>query len=154
MRDSMMERLKGSAARFWDETVLGNSSDVGSQPAPVAAACEAASVYGLHSILRYDQYDPQRGLFYNDNSVGFCFEVIAQTGADEDMASRLNTLFTPVPQHCGIQWCLFGSPNLDQQMQAYMDQRHIAMDQGRTTPFFEQLARRRIEHIYLQGLPT
>ena len=148
MRDSMMERLKGSAARFWDQTVLGNSSDVGSQPAPVAAASEAASVCGLHSILRYDQYDPQRGLFYNDNSVGFCFEVIAQTGADEDMASRLNTLFTPVPQHCGIQWCLFGSPNLDQQMQAYMDQRHIAVDQGRTPAFFEQLARRRIEYIY------
>ena len=106
------------------------------------------SLYGLHSILKYDQYDPDTGLFYNDNSVAFCFEVIAQTGADDDMASRLNTLFTPVPPHYGIQWCLFGSPVLDDQFQAYMDQRHIAVDNGKTTPFFQELAKRRVEYIY------
>lgn len=148
MQDSMMDKLKGAAARFWDETVLGNTSDVGSQPAPVAAANEVTSLYGLHSILKYDQYDPDTGLFYNDNSVAFCFEVIAQTGADDDMASRLNTLFTPVPPHYGIQWCLFGSPVLDDQFQAYMDQRHIAVDNGKTTPFFQELAKRRVEYIY------
>ena len=148
MQESMMDKLKGAAARFWDETVLGNTSDVGSQPAPVAAANEVTSLYGLHSILKYDQYDPDTGLFYNDNSVAFCFEVIAQTGADDDMASRLNTLFTPVPPHYGIQWCLFGSPVLDDQFQAYMDQRHIAVDNGKTTPFFQELAKRRVEYIY------
>ncbi|CAJ0902998.1 Protein TraC [Ralstonia sp. LMG 32965] len=147
MQESMMEKLKGAAARFWDETVLGNTSDVGSQPAPVAAANEVASLYGLHSILKYDQYDSDTGLFYNDNSVAFCFEVIAQTGADDDMASRLNTLFTPVPPHHGIQWCLFGSPILDEQFQAYMDLRHIAVDNGKTTPFFQELAKRRVDYI-------
>lgn len=147
MQESMMEKLKGAAARFWDETVLGNTSDVGSQPAPVAAANEVASLYGLHSILKYDQYDSDTGLFYNDNSGAFCFEVIAQTGADDDMASRLNTLFTPVPPHHGIQWCLFGSPILDEQFQAYMDLRHIAVDNGKTTPFFQELAKRRVDYI-------
>jgi conjugal transfer ATP-binding protein TraC len=106
----------------------------------------------LHSILKYDQYDPE-GLFYNDNSVAFCFEVIAQTGADDDMANRLNTLFTPVPPHYGIQWCLFGSPVLDDQFQAYMDQRHIAVDNGKTTPFFQELAAPRGVHLQGQGHP-
>lgn len=148
MHESMIEKLKGAASRFWDETVLGNTADVGKQPAPVETANEITSLYGLHNILKYDQYDPKTGLFYNDNSVAFCFEVIAQTGADEDMAGRLNTLFTPVPPHYGIQWCLFGSPILDRQFQAYLDQRHIAVDNGKTTPFFQDLAKRRIEYIY------
>lgn len=148
MEETMMEKLKGAATAFWDKTVLGNTSDVGRQPAPVAAANEITSLYGLHSILKYDQYDETTCLFYNDNSVAFCFEVIAQTGADENMTSRLNTLFTPIPPHTGIQWCLFGSPILDEPFQAYLDQRHIAVDNGHTTPFFQELARRRVEYIY------
>ena len=148
MHDSMMDKLKGAATRFWDETVLGNTSDVGSQPAPVAAANEVTSLYGLHSILKYDQYDAETGLFYNDNSVSFCFEVIAQTGANEDMATRLGTIFTPIPPNYGVQWCLFGSPILDHQFQAYMDLRHVAVETGKTTPFFEELVKRRVEFIH------
>lgn len=148
MTESVMDKLKSAAGRFWDETVLGNTSDVGSQPAPVTAANEVASLYGLHSILKYDQYDAETGLFYNDNSVAFTFEVLAQTGADADMASRLNTLFTPIPPNYGIQWSLFGSPVLDDQFQAYMDQRLIAVDKGNTPEFFAELAKRRVEYVY------
>ena len=147
MQQSMIEKVKSAASRFWEQTVLGNTSDVGKQPAPVQAANEVTSLYGLHSILKYDQYDAETGLFYNDNSVAFCFEVIAQTGADEEMAARLNTLFTPIPPNFGVQWCLFGSPILDEQFQAYQDLRHIAVDNGRTAPFFQDLAKRRIEYI-------
>lgn len=147
MDETLVEKLKGAASRFWTETVLGDTGDAGRAPAPVEAANEVAATYGLHSILRYDQYDAETGLFYNDNSVSFCFEVIPQTGADEDMAARLTTLFTPIPPHYGIQWCLFGDPNLDSQFQAYLDQRHIAVDNRRTQPFFLELARRRIEYI-------
>lgn len=148
MQQTMMEKLKGAVARLWDETVLGNTPDAGKEPAPVAVANEITSLYGLHSILKYDQYDAETELFYNDNAVAFCFEVIAQTGADEDMASRLNTLFTPIPPGYGVQWCLFGSPILDEQFQAYLDQRHIAVDNGRTTPLFQELAKRRVDFIY------
>lgn len=154
MQDSIMDKMRGAASRFWEETVLGNTTDIGRQPAPVAAANEITSLYGLHSILKYDQYDAETGLFYNDNSVSFCFEVLAQTGADEDMASRLTTVFTPIPPHFGIQWCLFGSPNLDAELQAYVDQRHIAVDNGKTTPFFVELANRRKDYIYkVKGRP-
>lgn len=147
MQKNMMEQLKGAASRFWDQTVLGNTPDVGKNPAPLDAANELTTVYGLHNILRYDQFDPERELFYNDNSVAFAFEVLAQTGADDEMANRLATLFTPIPPHFGVQWCLFGSPILDQQYQAYKDQRHIAVDRGETSSFFLDLAERRINYI-------
>lgn len=154
MQETAIEKLKGAAAKFWNETVLGNVSDVGKQPAPVEMANEITSLYGLHRILKYDQYDEDTGLFYNDNSVSFCFELIAQTGADEDMTNRLTTLFTPIPPHTGIQWCLFGSPILDEPFQAYLDQRHIAVDNERTPPFFQDLAKRRVEYVYKKkGIP-
>lgn len=147
MQQTAMDRLKGAAARFWHETVLGNSQDPGGQPAPVQGANEVTSLYGLHSILKYDQYDGQRQLFYNDTSVGFCFEVIPQTGADDQMVERLNTLFTPIPPGYGIQWCLFGSSLLDREFQRYQDLREVAMDRGTTTPFFQSLAQRRVDFI-------
>lgn len=148
MPHSIIEQLKSMTSQFWSKTVLGNTSDIGSEPAPVNAANEMTHLYGLYSMLKYDQYDSEKGLFYNDNSVAFCFEVIPQTGADDDMAHRLNTLFTPIPPSYGIQWCLFGNAILDPSFQAYMDQRHIAVDNGITTPFFEELAQRRVAYLY------
>ncbi len=57
-------------------------------------------------------------MFYNDNSVGFCFEVLPQTGADEEMTSRSsNPSFTPIPPGYGVQWTMFGDPIVDDQFQ-------------------------------------
>lgn len=160
MDQTLIEKAKEVLARVWDETVLGNTSDVGSDAAPVIVSNDlidgqsgqtvhtvSAGLHGIHNILQYDLYDDKTGLFYNDQSVSFCFEVIPQTGADEDMAGRLNTLFTPIPAGYGVQWTLFGSPVLDEQLQAYIDQRHIAVDKGIATPFFVELAQRRIDHV-------
>lgn len=144
MQATLIEKMRQTLTKLWRENVLGNTPDTGKQPAPVNAANDITSLYGLHSILRYDQYDGETGLFYNDNSVSFCFEVIAQTGADAEMTSRLNTLLTPIPPYYGIQWCLFGSSILDEEFQAYLDQRHIAVAHGTTLPFFEELAQRRV----------
>ena len=144
---TLVQRMLDTAGKFWDQTVLGNTPDIGKNPAPLDAANITAGIYGLYNILRYDQYDSELDLFYNDNSVAFAFEVLAQTGADEEMANRLSTLFTPIPPHFGVQWCLFGSPILDRQYEAYKDQRHIAVDRGETTPFFLELADRRINYL-------
>jgi len=155
IQDKAMNWLFG----FWDRRVLGNVPDHGQTPATVKVSQQVVdgsgtgihevtqAAHGIHNILHYDQYDPDNGLFYNDNSISFCFEVIPQTGADEDMASKLNTLFTPVPPGCGVQWCLFGSSILDDQFQAYLDLRHVAVDNARTSDFFVELAKRRIDYV-------
>ncbi len=143
MQDVLLN-IKNQWTTFWEETVLGNVSHVGARPAPVAAADDVAQIYGLHSILKYDQFDTSNDLFYNETSVGFCFEVLPQTGADAEMAERLSTLFTPIPPGYGVQWCFFASPMLDEQYGAYRDLRHIAKDKGLTDPLFLELANKRI----------
>lgn len=160
MEQTLFEKTKGKIARVWDEHVLGNTIDIGREAAPVITSNAILSgqrghhihhmtegLHGIHNMLQYDMYDDQSGLFYNDQSVSFCFEVIPQTGADEDMAARLTTLFTPIPAGYGVQWTLFGSPILDEQLQAYLDLRNIAVDKGLKTSFFQELSQRRVKHI-------
>lgn len=146
MQDTLIQ-LKNHWTAFWEQTILGNQSHVGSRPAPVAAGDEIAQLHGLHSILKYDQFDTGNDLFYNETSVGFCFEVMAQTGADAEMAERLSTLFTPIPPGYGVQWCFFASPILGEQYAAYMDLRHIANDRGLTDPLFLALATKRVAYM-------
>jgi len=143
---------------FFDAKFLGKGPDHGKVSAPVEVSQRllagggdihdvAKSIHGIHNILKYDQYDADNGLFYNDNSVAFCFEVLPQTGADSEMTNKLTQLFTPIPPGCGVQWCLFGSPLLDDQFQAYLDLRHVAVDNDRTSAFFSELAQRRVDYV-------
>lgn len=158
MQETFIEQAKNKFKSAWDKHVMGEADDdavalVGLSQGVVDGEKDktihtvGAGVHGVHNILQYDQYDEKTGLFFNDNSLSFCFEVVPQTGADEDMASRLTTLFTPIPPGYGVQWTLFGVPSMDEQFEAYEDLRHIAVDQGVTTPFFVELAKRRIEHV-------
>ena len=163
MQETLVDKFKAAVQSGWEKHILGNTSDVGVEAAPVAISNElmsgssektihsvAAAVHGLHNILPYDVYDAETGLFYNDTSISFCFEVVPQTGADEGMAHRLNTIFSPIPPEYGIQWTMCGGPRNDEQFQAYIDQRNIAVDKGSTLPFFQDLAKRRIDHIQQQ----
>lgn len=100
----------------------------------------------LHSILKYDEYDSKTGLFYNENSVSFCFEVIPQTGADEDMVTRLKSLFTPIPANYGIQWTMFGNPINDDNYFRYVELREMARDRDLTVPFYIDLAKKQVKH--------
>lgn len=158
MQETIMDKAKATIRTVWDMHVMGEADDdsvglVGLTQGIVDGQKNktihtiGTGVHGVHNILQYDQYDEKTGLFYNDNSLSFCFEVVPQTGADEDMASRLTTLFTPIPPGYGVQWTLFGVPSMDEQFDSYQDLRHIAVDQGVTTPFFVELAKRRIEHV-------
>ena len=157
---SFTDKALAAIGDVWDRNVLGKMPDHGKEPAPVEASQKlidgtsggtihdvAKTMNGIHNILKYDQYDAEKGLFYNDNSISFCFEVIPQTGADEEMAAKLTQLFTPIPPGYGVQWTMFGNPCIDEQFQAYVDQRHIAVDNGRTNDFFLDLAKRRVDHL-------
>lgn len=159
MEMNLVTKAKNALGDFWQQKLLGNVPHVGAVPAPVLASQSvvngggqdihsvAKSLHGLHNILKYDQYDPDLGLYYNDNSVSFCFAVLPQTGADDDMTTRLTQLFTPIPPGYGVQWMLFGNPISDDELQAYIDLRHVAVDNKRTDPFFVDLAKRRVGHI-------
>lgn len=158
MEMTMMEKGLAVLRDVWDKKVLGKEQDTGKVSAPVEASQKVLdgvgdihevgkTLGGIHNILKYDQYDPETGLFFNDTSVSFCFEVIPQTGADDDMTNRLTQLFTPIPPGYGVQWTLFGTPILEDVFQDYIDMRLIAVDNNRTDPFFAELAKKRVDYV-------
>ena len=143
---SALAQARTQVGTFWRNTVVGETSehdpieDVLNSNGPSAAE-------GMHQILKFDQFDPETGLFYNDNSVGFCFSVLPQTGADEDMIDRLNTLFTPLQPDTGIQWILFGSSRVDDLLDRYEDLRFRAVEDGKVDSFVYDIAQRRTDFI-------
>jgi conjugal transfer ATP-binding protein TraC len=87
-------------------------------------------------------------------------EVMPQSGADERMAEVLISLYSTCPPGTGIQFHLFASPHLRDQLRRYANLRVEDTDQAekakhwgrpaRNDNLFHRLARQRVGHL-LQG---
>src|SRR5690606_38216757 len=93
--------LKGTLKKFWNENVLGDVSD-NKKPSPTKLANKILESYGMHQIFKYDMYDEETGLFFNEGTIGFCYEIVPQTGANDELINRLLTMFTPIPADTSI----------------------------------------------------
>lgn len=140
-----MKRAGKMAQKFARYHLMGYDTGAGREVSPVMKAQSFVEDHGFFSLLPYDQYDADSGLFFNDKSVSFCFEVLPQTGSDDDMATRLASLFTPLPPNTGVQWLMCGLPLLNDKWDAFIAERHIAVDKGLSDPFYLELAKRRTE---------
>jgi conjugal transfer ATP-binding protein TraC len=113
--------------------------------------------------LPYSAYLSAEKLFVNRDSVGFMLEVMPQSGADERMAEVLISLYSTCPPGTGIQFHLFASPHLRDQLRRYANLRVEDLDQAdkakhwgrpaRNDNLFHRLARQRVGHL-LQGAQT
>ena len=126
-RDPLSTRLWRRLETAFREVILGDRDETGYVAPPIDAADGFLRTYGLSGLLSYDQYDPVRGLFYNDTSVGFLLDVVPQTGADEKLAGNLSALFSLLGPEVGLQWLLFGSPQVEPLLTSHRadrDRRH------------------------------
>lgn len=110
--------------------------------------------------LPYSAYLATEKLFVNRDSLGFMLEVMPQSGADERMAEVLISLYSNCPAATGIQFHLFASPHIRDQLRQYANLRVEDDDQSekakrwgrpaRNENLFRTLARQRAGHL-LQG---
>ncbi|MDZ7855319.1 type IV secretion system protein TraC [Sphaerotilus sp.] len=110
--------------------------------------------------LPYSAYLATEKLFVNRDSLGFMLEVMPQSGADERMAEVLISLYSNCPAATGIQFHLFASPHIRDQLRQYANLRVEDEDQAekakrwgrpaRNENLFRTLARQRTGHL-LQG---
>ena len=66
--------------------------------------------------LPYSAYLATEKLFVNRDGMGFMLEVMPQSGADERMAEVLISLYSTCPPGTGIQFHLFASPHVRDQL--------------------------------------
>ncbi len=107
--------------------------------------------------LPYTAYLADEKLFVNRDSLGFMLEVMPQSGADERMAEVLISLYSTCPPGTGIQFHLFASPHVREQLRRYANLRVEDTDQAdkarhwgrpaRNDNLFHRLARQRVGHL-------
>jgi conjugal transfer ATP-binding protein TraC len=110
--------------------------------------------------LPYSAYLAPEKIFVNRDSMGVMLELMPQSGADERMAEVLVSLYANCPPGTGIQFHLFGSPQVRTQLRHYANLRVEDEDQAeqakqwgrpaRNGNLFRKLARQRVGHL-LQG---
>ena len=109
------------------------------------------------SWLPYSAYLAAEKLFVNRDSLGFMLEVMPQSGADERMAEVLVSLYANCPPATGLQFHLFGSPHVHEQLRRYANLRVEDEDQAdkshhwgrpaRNDNLYRRLARQRTAHL-------
>src|SRR5471032_882594 len=111
------------------------------------------------SWLPYGAYVADDRMFVNrHHSLGFLLELIPQAGADERMVEVLQSLYASCPANTGVQFHLFGSPDVHGPLLAYANLRMEDVDQAgkaaqwgrpaRNDNLYRQMARRRVGHLF------
>ena len=102
---------------------------------------------GIHEILPYEEFDEKNRIFFNSTSMGFCLEVNPQSGADEQIISRLNTMLNTIPANYGLQWTVLGSSAMEDEFDDYISLREENFTENQGSELFVQLAKQKSKHI-------
>ncbi|TFW13386.1 type IV secretion system protein TraC [Massilia arenosa] len=124
---------------------------------------ESRSGERFADCLPYRAYDQKTQLFLNRSGPGFMLELAPQSGADEQMIEVLLSLYATCPPDTGIQFHLFGSPDIGELLRQYANLRQEDPDQYdkaetlgrpvRNENLYRKLARQRVGHL-LNGART
>lgn len=102
--------------------------------------------YPLSSILPYRGYDSAKGIFYNENGVGFVLETYPMVGCTEEMQREISGLFQhTLPEGSNIQFILWASPQIGGLLESWKSVRESLgnLSDG----IFQKLAERRTSHL-------
>ena len=80
--------------------------------------------------LPYSAYLADEKLFVNRDGLGFLLKLMPQSGADERMAEVLVSLYATCPPGTGVQFHLFASPHIREQLCRYANLRVEDTDQA------------------------
>lgn len=102
--------------------------------------------FGINEVLPYELHDEKTDLFYTDDSLAFCLEVQPQSGADDSIITRLNTMYSVIEKNYGMQWCMIGSSSMEDDFNDYVDIRS-KVENSSSGDLFVQLAKQKVNYI-------
>ena len=122
---------------------------------------EFFDTHRLADLLPFESYDAETGLFHNDDSFGFTYELHPVTGADESAARILAGIFTQgLPDRISFQFTLWASPTVMPRLTRWARARQpdgandqsaavgsSGRDDQRSHNIFRSLARRRVDYL-------
>jgi conjugal transfer ATP-binding protein TraC len=153
----IVDAVKQTIARFMganDSDFVDDEVQASDKPSEIDTSDPG---YQFRKWLPYRTFMANEQVFKNTDSIGWCMEVLPQTGADMDMANSLKGLFSSLPTDACIQIALFAHPNIKDRLVQYATLRSEDSDisdrnlmQGRPTRnnnLGRVMARRRVEHL-------
>lgn len=109
-------------------------------PPSIQAMRSLVEKHRLADVLPYESWDPETGIYHNDDALGFVLAGAPATGLDERSLDVLAGLFTQgLEKETTIQISLYASPYIRPLLESWADRR-----QGE---IYQALARRRIDHL-------
>lgn len=103
---------------------------------------DQAHYTSLSSLLPYEVYDSETGIFINKKSQGFILEGAPLLGANEEIANILTSIFTDIlPAQSDIQFILWGSDKVGEILSAFEQERSGKGE------IFEWLAKKRTDFL-------
>lgn len=98
--------------------------------------------YPLSTLLPYETFDKETGLYFNKASTGFVLGAEPLTGANEETIRILSSIITEsLPEHATLQFLLFASPEIEDQLLSWKNQRN------QSVPLYKILAGKRVEYL-------
>ncbi len=95
-------------------------------PTPIISPSHKHEYTRFTELLPYMAWDSDNQLFILEGAspeevegIGFCIEIAAQTGASEENADLLATMFNYFPKGSGIQFSLLASPVIEDYLKQY-----------------------------------
>lgn len=120
----------GKIREFFRSMFHNEGEDVHYLPTPVAHPTRSVNYNRFQDLLPYTGWIPDHRLFMLESdkpdqidAVGFCLEMVPQTGASPEMADLMATLFTYMPAGSSIQWTLTATPLIDSYLNAFVGTR-------------------------------
>ena len=141
------------------ESALANRGARRLFPARSARMASVDDCASFSQWLPYRAYIEDRQIFVNRDTLGYCLELRAQSGADEEMARVLTALYAACPAGTGLQFNLLASPDIRATLGRYAQLRvsdevvpefDLLARAGRHSNIHRTMARRRVGH-YLSG---
>jgi conjugal transfer ATP-binding protein TraC len=131
----------------------------GTLPPSIARQRDYFENFQFSDLLPYNSYDPETGLFKNDDNYGFVLKLSTLVGATEETYKVISGIFTGnLPAGTGVQFTLVASPNIMPLFKRWA--RHAKTDEDkvmveewenpeekRSTNMYRWLRRKRIEYL-------
>ena len=139
----VLEQLQKIGQRL---TKLFGGSDATSSSMDQESLKEVFSGSPLASILPYEAYDEEHGIFIGKNSLGFAIEVVTLAGSDEVHQKEINSLFEEVLEEgASIQCLLFADHRIDPFIEKWKDSKKQKEE------IYHAIAEKRAQHFKMSN---
>jgi len=130
-----------------NDTPPGEALDMGELSPTMAKYKDLSERHTLTSLMPYESYDEETGLYFNEDSIGFNIFCIAATGLDDEKLAIINGIYNQTHKAGTlIQVSLFTDPNIEPLLEEWRNNKFNVSD-PEVLEIIKLLANNRVNYL-------